>query len=137
MVLGVGLEGEGGMLEDGAGEEFGGGVLIFEADDAVAVAGFEVVVGRVGCIHAEGVVEGIEPVADGVFDDFEVADHFVLVEFIGFEDEFDFPGVAVRELAFIGMLGEHVAVFDVDGFADAERHGEGGIGRVERGGGSG
>jgi hypothetical protein len=44
--------------------------------------------------------------------------------------------VAVRELAFIGMLGEHVAVFDVDGFADAERHGEGGIGRVEREGGT-
>jgi hypothetical protein len=128
----VGEEGEGGVIEEGLGEEFGGGVLGREADDAVAVAGFEVVVGWVVGIHAEGMVERVEEVADGFLDDFEVTDHLILVEFVGFEDEFDFTGVAVGELAFVWVLGEHVPVFDVDGFADAEGHGWG-IGRVELG----
>jgi hypothetical protein len=45
---------------------------------------------------------------------------------------FDFTGVAVRELAFVRMLGEHVPVFDVDGFADSEGHESGKIGRVDQ-----
>lgn len=110
------------MVEEGLSHQFGGGVLVLETNHPVAVAGFELRVGRIIGVHAHGVIELIEPVAECGFDDFEVTDHLVFIEFRRFHDDFHLPGVSVRELALVRMLGQHVAVFDFDGFADAVGH---------------
>ena len=110
------------MREDRLGEDFGGRVLIFEADNPIAVATFKVGVGGIGRIYAEGVVESVHPGTDGVLDDLEIADHLVLVKRLSFQDELHFPGVAMGELAGIRVLGQHVSVLDIDGFADAIGH---------------
>ena len=54
--------------------------------------------------------------------EFEVEHHFVIIEGVCLEDELYFTGVAVREAAFIRVLREKVAVFDLDRFANSVRH---------------
>jgi len=120
-VVGKGLDR---VIEDGLGHQFRGRVLVLEADDPVAIAGLEVCVGRVVGVHAKGMVEAVEPIFQSHLDDFEVANHLVFIEFRRLNHDFHLPGVPVRELALVRMLGKHVAVFDVDGLADAVGHGK-------------
>ena len=110
------------MIEEGFGHHLSRRVLIFEANDTIAVALFEVSIGWIVRIHAHRVIESLQPSTDRLLDNLEVADHLVFVELGGFEDKLHFPGVPVRKLALVRMLGEHVAVFDVDGFTDSVGH---------------
>ncbi len=95
-----------GVVVDGARHDFGGGVFVLKADDAVTVGFFEEVKLGVCGIHAEGVVVGFEEVTDHSADELEVEDHLSVVETVGFEDELDFAGVPVREAALVRVLGE-------------------------------
>ena len=113
------------MIEDRSGQQLGGRVLLVEADDPLAVARLEIRVSWIGGVHAEGVIKAVEPVADRLFDDLEIANHLVVVEVVGFQHELDLAGVAVGKPALIRVLSQHVAVLDLDGFADAVGHKEG------------
>jgi hypothetical protein len=85
---------------------------------------------RVFGVHAKGVVPRFQKRAHGLLERLEIADHFVPVEFVGFENELHLPIVTVRKFTQIGMLGEHVPAFDLKCFANPVRH----LGKlVERG----
>lgn len=85
------------------------GVLRGEGDDAVTVDFLEGVVHGIVGVHAQGVVELGEEVSHHFLDGFEVKDHVLRVQFFGGEDEFDFAGVTVGELAFVEVFGEEVS----------------------------
>ena len=57
-----------------------------------------------------------------VLREFEIKNHFAIVQGVGFEHELHLAGVPVGEAALVRVLGEQVAVFDLDGFADTECH---------------
>ena len=78
----------------------------FEGDNAVAVTGFELLESRIVRVHAQGVIERVEIGLDDLPDGFEVADHFVVVQFVGLEHEFHLAGVAVREPALVRVFGQ-------------------------------
>lgn len=109
-------------VEDDLGHDLGRGILGLEADNPVPISFFELWVGLVVGVHAEGMVEGIQVVLDSLLHDLEITDHLVLVEIVSLKDELDFAGVTMRELALVRVLREHVAVFNVDGLADPEGH---------------
>jgi len=110
------------VIEEGFGHHLSRRVLIFEAYDTIAVTLFEVSIGWIIRVHAHRVIESLQPSTDRLLDNLEVADHLVFVELGCFEDKLHLPRMPVRELALVRMLGEHVAVFDVDGFTDSVGH---------------
>lgn len=124
---GVIEKGLGGMVEKGLGHKLGSGILVLKPNDAVSVKRLEGLVCPVGGVHAQGVVEGVEPLADGLFHDLEVANHLVFVEVVGLDNELHLAGVTVRELALVWVLREHVSVLDVKGLADSIGHGGRGV----------
>lgn len=123
-VNGVLAEGFGGDIVESFCQDFGGGVLIREGDDSFAVGLPEGGEEGIRGVHAKGVVVGIDERGDGFLDDFEVADHRVGVEVIGFEEEVDFAAMAVGEAAVIRVIRKLVTVFDFDRFANPVRHEE-------------
>ena len=118
------------MIENGFGHEFGGRVLMFESDDPVTVTLLEVRIGRIIRVHAESVIESIKPLTQCRLDDFEIADHLIFIEFRRFQNKLHLTRVPVRELALVGVLGEHVAIFDLDGFANSVGHKKNDFGEV-------
>lgn len=119
----VGGEQCGGVFEEGAGEDFGGGIGVLKCDDALSVSGLEGGKHGIGGVQAQRMVELVEPAADGVADELEVADHSVLIKGVRFQDELHPAGMAVGKAAFVRMFRELVSILDFDGFADAEGHG--------------
>ncbi len=111
-----------GVVENSFCHDFGSWVESFETDDALAVGFLEEIELWVLGVHAEGVVVGLEEVVDHLFDEFEIKDHFVIVERVGFENEFDFTRVTVWEAALVWVLGKKVAVLDLDHFANSVGH---------------
>ena len=119
------------MIENSFGHEFGGRVLMFESDDPVTVTLLEVRIGRIIRVHAESVIESIKPLTQCRLDDFEIADHLIVIEFRRFQNKLHLTRVPVRELALVGVLGEHVAIFDLDGFANSVGHKKNDFGEVQ------
>ena len=74
-------------------------------------------------VDGEGVVESVDEVGQGEFEGFEIANHVVVVESVGGDDDFDFPGVPMGVSASAGVFGEHVATLDFECFADFVGHG--------------
>ena len=111
-----------GVVEDCFSHYFSRWVEPFESDDTIAVGIFEKVILRVLGIHAEGVVVGLEEFVDHAFDQLKIEHHFVVVEAVSFEDEFYFTRVTVWEAALVWVLGEKVAVLDLDHFTNSVRH---------------
>ena len=100
------------FVEDGFGEDLGGGVFGFKGHDPLAKGGFELLeVGVLG-VDADGVVEALDVIAHGVLEHLEIADHLVLVELIGLQDELDFARVAMGKFAEVRMLRQHVTALD-------------------------
>ena len=73
-------------------------------------------------VHAERMNPRVQECAHGFLERFEIADHFVPVKVIGFENELDFATVAMGKFTEVGMLGEHVPAFDLKGFANSVWH---------------
>ena len=69
-------------------------------------------------------IKAIEVVIENELQHFEIADHFPIVEIGRLENALDLAGVAVRKLAFVGMLAQHVTVFDFKESADSIGHGK-------------
>lgn len=80
-------------------------ICSIKSDNAVAIGGLEFCIFRIIRIHAHGVIKGLDQVVYGNGNDLEIAYHVVLVQFVGFQDEFNPAGMAVWELTFIGVLG--------------------------------
>ncbi len=102
-------------------------VFAFKTDDAVAVSFFkELKFGIIG-IHAECVIIGFKEIANHATNEFEIKNHLSLVECIRLKNKLHLARVSVRKTALIGVLGEEVAVFDLDHFANSVGHGEGSV----------
>jgi len=111
------------VVEECLCQHLGRGFGILKGNDSIPVGFFEGFKHRVLGVHAEGMVEGVQIVADGIFHDFEVADHAMGIEFIGLDNDFYLATVPVWKTALVRVVREHVPVFDFDGFADAKGHG--------------
>ena len=96
-----------------------GRVLPLKGDDALAVYAAELIVMRVGCIHAERVVELLEELTHHFLYGFEVEHHVIFIQRLGGEYQLYAARVPMRERAAAGVLGEQVAALQLDGFADA------------------
>lgn len=91
-------------------------------NDAFSEALFEFLESRIVGVHADRVIVAVEPLTEDEFEDFEIADHLPIIERIAFEDTFDLSGMAMGKAALIGMLAQHVTVFDFKDSADAIGH---------------
>jgi RNA polymerase primary sigma factor len=106
-------------------QHLGGRVLAFKRDDPLAVGCLQIGESGIVRAHAHRVIVLIQERLHRFLDHLEIADHVAGVEGVCLEHELHGARMAVREAAFIGMLGEHVAVLDLERFADAKRHGSG------------
>ncbi len=109
-------------LKDHSRHDFGRRVLIFERDNPVSIARTQFLVGRVGGIDAYRMIQDFKIIADEFLHDQKVAHHFVAIEMFCLKDELHFARMAMRKFALAGMLGQHVAAFDIDGLANAIWH---------------
>ncbi len=102
------------------GHEFRSRILKFKTDYPVSIEILECVIGFVIGVHAHGMIQGVEVILDCLLHDLEVTNHLVLVQVFRLEHEFNFPSMPVWKLTLVWMLRKHVAVFNIDGFADSE-----------------
>ena len=105
-----------------SGHDLSSGILVGERQYAVAVDAPEGLEVRVLGVHGHGVVPRVEEILDDQLHDFEVADHVVVIEGIGRQDDLDATRMAMRIFAVLRVLGEHVTVLDFEGFADSIGH---------------
>ena len=109
-------------LEEGARHHLGGGVLILERNDPIAICCPEGCEHAICGVHGKSVVPCLQKLGHNLFERLEVADHFIAVQCVRFQNELHLARVTVGELAFVGMLGEHVAVLDFKRAADSVGH---------------
>lgn len=110
------------MQKDIARKNLGGGIFRLVGDDSFTESLFEFFKSRIIGIHADRVIVAVEPLAENELENFEVADHFAIIEGVTFKDTFDFTRVSMGKAALVGMLAQHVTVFDFKDSADAIGH---------------
>ena len=59
---------------------------------------------RVGRVDAKCMIIRVDVFTNGILNDFEIADHAILIEVIGFKDKFDGSAVTVREATFVRVF---------------------------------
>ncbi len=111
------------MIEKSFGQNLRRGFRVFEGNNTLPVGFFEGLIHWISGIDAESMVKLFEKRACREFDRFEIANHPVFIELIGFKNDFDPATVPVREAAGVGVACQHVAVFNFESFADAVWHG--------------
>jgi len=64
----------------------------------------EVLISRIVSIQAHGVIVSFKQWTNGLLNNFEITHHVVLIEFIGFQYEFNTPRVTMRKVAIVRVL---------------------------------
>lgn len=108
-----------GVVVDRSRHHLGGRVFTLEADNPIAVGLFEKIKFWVLGVHAQCMVIGFQEISDHPANQLEIEYHLAIVQGVRFKDELDLAGVSVWEPAFIWVLGEEVAVLDLDHFANS------------------
>ena len=98
-------------------------IFAIKANDAIAICFFEKFKFWVLGVHAKGVIISFQKISDHAGDEFEIKNHLAIIQGVSLKDEFNFASVPVGKSALIRVLGEEVAVFDLDHFANAIWHG--------------
>ena len=104
------------------GHHLGGGIDFLKGNDPAAESFVKNGKRGVLGVHAHGVIVGFEMIGGKLFDQLEVADHFTVVERVGFESQLNFSGVTVGEPALVRVLAQDVPALDFKNPADSVCH---------------